>query len=379
MFRYITSGESHGPCLTAIIRGVPAGVDITEEDINNDLARRQIGYGRGGRMQIEKDTVQFLGGIRNGRTTGAPVTLQIENKDWGNWKSKKPSEIKMRVPRPGHADLIGSLKYETEDIRDILERSSARETAIRVAVGALAKVILSYFEIAIHSHVVTLGGVKSNYTVGDFKEFVDAVESSELRCADKKAEKKMIERIEEAKAEGDTLGGTIEIIARNFPMCLGSYVHWEDRLDAKLAYALMSVQAIKGVEIGAGFKVATLLGSEVHDEIFFSEEQHYFRETNMAGGVEGGMSNGEDIILRAAMKPIPTLMRPLRSVDMETKEKVLASKERSDVCAVPAAGVVCEAVVAIELVNALIKRYGGDNIKMIKRHVEADGDILRSQ
>lgn len=375
MFTYITSGESHGPCLTAIIKGVPAGVDITEEDINFDLSRRQKGYGRGDRMKIETDTVQFLGGVRNGRTTGAPVTLQIMNKDWANWKGKKTADF--TVPRPGHADLIGALKFETDDIRDILERSSARETAIKVAVGALAKVILSYFTIALHSHTVALGGVKSKYKIKDFKSFVEDVEASELRCGDKKAETKMIEKIEAAKEAGDTLGGVIEIVATNLPMGLGTHAHWENRLDARLAYALMGVQAIKGVEIGGGFDLASLPGSKVHDEIFYSTEKHYFRETNMAGGIEGGMSNGEDIIVRAAMKPIPTLMRPLKSVDIKTKETVLATKERSDVCAVPAAGVVCEAVVAIELVNALIRRYGGDNIKMLKRHISADGDMLR--
>lgn len=375
MFRYVTSGESHGPCLTAIIKGVPAGVDLAEEDINFDLQRRQVGYGRGDRMKIEKDQVQFMGGIRNGKTTGAPITLQIMNKDWENWKGKKSAAF--TVPRPGHADLIGSLKYETEDIRDILERSSARETAIKVAVGAVAKVILAYCTIAIHSHTRSLGGVKSKYKVKDFKDFVDTVEASELRCGDKKAEEKMIEKIEEAKEAGDSLGGVIEIIATNLPMGLGTHVHWEDRLDARVAYAMMGVQAIKGVEIGGGFKSADLPGSEVHDEIFYSKDKHYFRETNMAGGIEGGMSNGEDIIVRAAMKPIPTLMRPLRSVDIATKEEKLATKERSDVCAVPAAGVVCEAVLAIELVNSIMKRYGGDNIRMLRRHMTADGDMLK--
>lgn len=375
MFTYVTSGESHGPCLTAIVKGVPAGVDVSEEEINMDLRRRQVGYGRGDRMKIEKDEVRFMGGIRNGRTTGAPITLQIMNKDWENWKGKRVDSF--TVPRPGHADLIGALKYETEDIRDILERSSARETAIKVAVGALAKVVLSYFTIALHSHTRSLGGVKSKYKVKDFKEFVDAVEASELRCGDAKAEEKMIEKIEAAKAEGDSLGGVIEIITKNVPMGLGTHAHWENRLDARLSYAVMSIQAIKGVEIGGGFKSADLPGSKVHDEIFYSKAKHYYRETNMAGGIEGGMSNGEDIIVRAAMKPIPTLMRPLKSVDIKTKEEKLATKERSDVCAVPAAGVVCEAAIAIEIVNAILRRYGGDNIRMLKRHIEADGDMFK--
>ncbi|MBI4976063.1 MAG: chorismate synthase [Spirochaetes bacterium] len=376
MFKYITSGESHGPCLTAIIQGVPAGVEIDEEDINIDLKRRQCGYGRGARMQIESDQVLFLGGIRNGRTTGAPVTLQIQNRDWANWHKKHVE--KFTVPRPGHADLIGSLKYETDDIRDILERSSARETAIRVAVGGLAKTILGYFEIAIHSHTVELGGIAARKKPGDFKKFVDTVEKSELRCYDKDAEKKMVRRIKAAQKQGDSVGGIIEVIVKNTPMCLGTYSTWNDKIDALLAYSLMSIQAIKGVEVGLGFRAARMLGSQMHDEIYYSEEgKRYFRETNNAGGIEGGMTNGEDLIVRAAMKPIPTLMKPLKSVNIDTKKPSLATTERSDVCAVPAAGVVCEAVVAIELVNSLIKRYGGDNIKMMKRHIDIDGDAIR--
>lgn len=376
MFKYITSGESHGPCLTAIIQGVPAGVEISEDEINADLKRRQCGHGRGGRMKIESDQVLFLGGIRNGRTTGAPVTLQIQNRDWEHWKGKKVE--KFTVPRPGHADLIGSLKYETDDIRDVLERSSARETAIRVAVGGLAKTILGYFEIAIHSHTVELGGIRAKSTIKDFKEFVDTVEASPLRCNDKKAEAAMVKKINQAAKQGDTLGGIIEVIAKNIPMCLGTYSTWGDKIDARMAYALMSIQAIKGVEVGLGFSAAKMFGSQMHDEINYSEEgKRYFRETNNAGGIEGGMTNGEDLIVRAAMKPIPTLMKPLKSVDIRTKKTTLATTERSDVCAVPAAGVVCEAAVAVELVNALIKRYGGDNIKMMKRHIEIDGDAVR--
>lgn len=373
MFRYITAGESHGRCLTAIIEGVPAGVVFDVDAINRDLSRRQKGYGRGARMEIETDSVSALSGVRNGRTIGAPITLQIINDDFKNWDNA--SVPRFTLPRPGHADLPGALKYETDDIRDILERASARETAIRVAVGAFAKTILRLFNIGVHSHVKEIAGAKSAYdpaTAPSFEAFIETVESSPLRVGDRDAEEAMIEAITRVKAEGDTLGGIVEIIAQNVPAGLGSHVHWERKLDARIAYALMSVQGVKAVEIGEGVDAARRKGSQMHDEIFFSPEKRYYRMTNRAGGVEGGISNGEPLVARAAMKPIPTLMQPLRSVDIDTKEEAHAAKERSDVLAVPALGVVCEAVIAAEILSAFMERYGGDSIAQMTRRFKEE-------
>ena len=337
MLRYLTAGESHGPCLTAILEGMPAGLRINKTEINRELARRQSGYGRGERMQIEHDTVQITSGLRMGLTLGSPITMIIENKDWQNWKNEPP----ITNPRPGHADLAGIMKYNHLDIRNILERSSARETAARVAVGAVAKRLLDKFGIEIISHVCEIGGVD---------------ESEEL----------MKEKIDQAKKNGDSLGGIFEVTVKGVPVGLGSHVHWDRKLDGRLAQCLMSIQGIKGVEIGLGFAASKKTGSEVHDEITY--DYNFRRKTNNAGGIEGGISNGEDIVIRGAMKPIPTLKNALNSVDIITKKPVKAKVERSDVCVVYAASVVGEAVAAFEIANAMCEKFGGDSIKEMKRN-----------
>ncbi|MDY7032244.1 MAG: chorismate synthase [Thermodesulfobacteriota bacterium] len=399
MMRYLTAGESHGSSLTAILEGIPAGLKIDEEDINIDLARRQVGYGRGQRMKIEKDRVRITSGIRWGKTMGSPVSMVIENKDWERWKEEMSisSEFdgrstRLTRPRPGHADLSGVIKYNTRDMRNVLERASARETACRVAVGAVTKCLLKEFDIQIMSHVTEIGGVKSNIENLDLKELRRRVETSDLRCADSGAERKIKTKIDDAKARGDSLGGTFEVIVTGVPIGLGTYTQWDKKLDGRIAKALMSIQAIKGVEIGLGFEYAGRSGSQVHDEIcyrFEPEERKeaavlprdmrnlknkpqmgFFRKTNNAGGIEGGVSNGEPIVARAVMKPIPTLLTPLTSVDIDTKEIFEASVERSDTCAVAAAGVIGEAVVAIEIADAFMEKFGGDSIEEVKRNYE---------
>ncbi len=377
MLRYLTAGESHGELLIGIVEGMPAGLLVRFSDIDNDLARRQMGYGRGGRMKIEKDTVKILSGVRWGKTLGSPIGLTVRNKDWDNWRAKMSPDAAflnhadpVTRPRPGHADLAGAMKYGMTDIRNILERSSARETAMRVAVGALCKRLLDEFGISLVSHVLDIGGVFAKVGNMSATEIRRKTENSELRCADYEAEKRMKRKIDEAQAAGDSLGGIFEVIASGAPIGLGSHVQWDRKLDARLGMALMSIQAIKGVEVGSGFGVANKPGSQVHDEIFWTPKAGFFRKTNNAGGIEGGMSNGEDISLRAAMKPIPTLMKPLRSVDMESKKPFKASVERSDVCAVPAAAVVGEAVVAFELAAAMIEKFGGDSMEEMKRNYE---------
>ena len=374
MLRYLTAGETHGPRLTAIIEGMPSGIKTDINAINSELAKRQSGYGRGGRMQIEKDAVQITSGVRNSVTLGSPITLEIQNKDWANWEQimgieKSNGERRVNCPRPGHADLTGMLKYDHDDIRNVLERASARETAARVAVGALCKQLLSQFNITLLNHVVRIGSVdmSSDYTSPDF---ADAVEQSPLRCADKQAEQKAIEYIDAAKAAGESCGGVVEVVARGVPAGLGSYVHYDRKLDANIAFSVMSIQAIKGVEFGMGFDVAKNRGSAVHDEIYYANNA-YTRKTNNAGGIEGGMSNGEDIIVRAAMKPIPTLYTPLNTVNIDTKEQTKASVERSDICAVPACAVVCEAAVAFELAKAFLEKFGGDCVADITASFEA--------
>ncbi|WP_110953005.1 chorismate synthase [Anaerosinus massiliensis] len=363
MFRFLTSGESHGQCLTAIVEGIPAGLKINIDLINEDLARRQQGYGRGGRMKIETDKVEIISGVRFGETLGDPITLRIRNKDWENWQDKMSAFGEATGPvvtaaRPGHADLIGVRKYGRKDIRDILERASARETAIRVAVGALAKNLLLSCGINVFSHVVNIGGVVIDKTNLDFAAFNK--KDTELNCYDPKAEEKMKMKIDDVKKSGDTIGGAFEVIVTGMMEGIGSHIQWDRRLDARLAAAMMSIQAIKGVEIGEGFEYANLLGSQAHDEIFINELNQYYRNTNHAGGIEGGMSNGEPILVRAAMKPIPTLMKPLASVDIASKRAVSANTERSDVCAVSAASVVGEAMVAIVLVETILQKFGGD-------------------
>ena len=377
MLRYLTAGESHGELLMGIIEGMPSGLLIRVTDIDRDLARRQAGYGRGGRMKIEKDTVKIFTGVRWGRTIGSPLGLMIRNRDWENWRDKmSPDPMFLNTaepvtrPRPGHADLPGSLKYGTSDIRNILERSSARETAMRVAVGAVAKRLLEGFGIEVMSHVVSIGGVFAKVPHVSPQEIKKRAEASELRCSDVEAEKRMMRKIDEMKAAGDSVGGVFELIITGVPVGLGSHTHWDRKLDGRLAAAIMSIQAIKGVEIGAGFGAANRPGSLVHDEILWSRKTGFHRKTNMAGGIEGGMSNGEHIVMRAAMKPIPTLMKPLRSVDVVSKKPFRAGVERSDVCAIPAAGVVAEAVAAFEIASAMIEKFGGDSIDEMKRNYD---------
>jgi chorismate synthase len=367
-FRYVTAGESHGRSLIAIVEGMVAGLAINEEYIAHELKRRQAGYGRGGRMAIEQDKAEILSGIRYGFTMGSPISLLIWNRDWENWqetmsvaaldKEAKP----ITACRPGHADLPGAIKYGLNDIRPILERASARETAARVAAGAIARKFLQEFGITIHSHTLSIGEhrVPDNITVKWQK-----VENSPVRCADSKIEKIIISAIDKAKADGDTLGGVFEIVATGVPVGLGSHVQWHERLDGQIAQAIMSIQAIKGVEIGNGFSMATVMGSEAHDEIKPNKGKNPFwmRPTNRAGGIEGGISNGEPIVVRAAMKPISTLSKPLSSIELKTKQTTKAHYERSDVCVVPAAGVIGEAMVAIVLADAMLRKFGGDNIK----------------
>jgi len=408
--RYLTAGESHGKSLTCIIEGIPAGLSIAASYINRDLSRRQKGYGRGGRMKIESDIVQILSGIRWGKTIGSPITLLIENKDWANWQEIMSSEFRVPSselkavtrPRPGHADLAGAIKYNTHDIRDILERSSARETAARVAIGAVAKKFLSEFGIQVISYVVEIGGIQiqdsrlcespvaTRFKIQDLEkkylELFEKAEASPVRCPDKDAEKAIINKIDRAMKKGDSLGGIFEVVATGVPIGLGSYTQWYKRLNARLAYAVMGIQAIKGIEIGLGFEMSRRFGSEVMDGIFYHREAlgvrreklknstyalpltsyGFYRKTNNAGGIEGGISNGMPIILRAAMKPIPTLRSPLRSVDIVNKKTFNAAYERSDVCAVPAASVVGEAVAAIVITDNFLEKFGGDSMEEVK-------------
>ncbi len=374
--RFLTAGESHGPQLTAILEGVPAGLSLTKADIDPWLARRQGGYGRGRRMVIERDEVQFLSGVRAGRTTGGPITLMIENKDWRNWSEimapepgSEPRKKALTAARPGHADLAGGIKYRHRDLRDVLERASARETAARVAVGAVALKLLSVLGVRGASHVVALGGVESEVPF-DWGQ-LGAIEASPLRCLDAAAEARMIERIDQAKRDGDTLGGVIEVRFAGLPVGLGSFVQWDRKLDGRVAQAVMSVQAIKGVEVGLGFAAASRPGSAVHDAVFL-REGGYARDTNGAGGLEGGMTNGEDLVVRAAMKPIATLMRPLPTVDVATHEAADAARERSDTTAVPAAGVILESVVGWTLADALLEKFGGDSLEELAGRVRAE-------
>lgn len=392
MIRYLTAGESHGPQLTAIIEGLPAGLGLTVATINRDLARRQGGYGRGGRMRIEKDKVEILSGVRWGETLGSPVTLSIRNRDWENWRDTMSSEAdktdeKIRVTRsrPGHADLAGVMKYGHKDVRNILERSSARETAIRVAVGAVAKSLLEFFGISVLGYVSELGGIETVRPDGGMNALRAQIDSSDFYTFDLSAETRMKSLVDRAREHGDSVGGIIEITVSGVPAGLGSHVQWDRKLDARLAMAMMSIQAIKGVEIGLGFDASRRPGSHVQDEIFYDSSRisqgmkmGYFRKTNNAGGLEGGISNGEDVVVRAAMKPIPTLYRPLMSVDTATRQPVEATVERSDVCAVPAAAVVGEAVVAIEIANAFLEKFGGDSMSEVRRNYDSYLEYLKT-
>jgi chorismate synthase len=389
--RYLTAGESHGPQLTTILEGLPAGMPIEADDINNDLARRQKGYGRGRRMEIEKDTVQILSGVRHGQTLGSPVCLVVENNDWKHWTTImgadpltqiEEDQMKRKItrPRPGHADLNGAIKYGHRDMRNVLERSSARETTVRVAAGAVAKKLLSLLGVKLVSHVVEIGGVKAAVNQSlPFDQLKEITENSPVRCADPAAAEKMMKAIDEAKENGDSIGGVVEVIATGMPVGVGSYVHYDRKLDAKIAAAIVSINAFKGVEFGIGFEAASRPGSEVHDEIIWDKETGYSRKTNRLGGFEGGMTTGMPIVVRGVMKPIPTLYKPLQSVDIETKETFSASIERSDSCAVPAAAVVAEAVVAWELAAALVEQFNSDNFpslaEEIDRHRQAARDF----
>jgi chorismate synthase len=373
MIDYITSGESHGKGIFVTISGIPSNLLIDENFINNELKRRQSGYGRGERMKIESDKIEILSGVIKGKTTGAPVTLAIWNKDYENWKDKETPPV--LCPRPGHADLTGGYKFNhLDDLRKVIERSSARETAGRVAAGAIAKLFLKEFDIEIFSHVVNWGGIEIDTSKLTLEEIKTLASQSEVNSAcDKETEQKIKEMIDKAKIEGDTIGGIIETIIFPCPPFLGSYQTYYDKLDAEIARAVLSIQAIKGIEFGLGFKYANISGKNAHDEIFYDvEKQKYYRKTNRAGGIEGGMSNGMPIIFRSVMKPIPTLMSPLKSVNIKTKEPTVAIKERSDVTAVAACGVVIENVVAIVIANALISRYGGDELEIIKRNFKSD-------
>ena len=375
--RYLTAGETHGPQLTAIIEGLPSNLHLDFEALNNELARRQKGYGRGRRMQIEKDTAAIVGGVRHGYTTGAPVAVVVENNDWTHWRNimniepvEGTDEEKRRVhrPRPGHADLNGGLKYDLKDLRNVLERSSARETAVRVAVGAIAKQFLGRFSIKIGGQVKRIGEIEAPPHQLSLDELIEITEQSSVRVADKATEKKMEEYIDKIKADGDSIGGIVECIVEGVPVGLGSHVQYDRKLDGRIAQAVMSINAFKGVEIGIGFEAGTIPGSQVHDEILYSEERGYYRASNRLGGFEGGMTNGMPIVVRGVMKPIPTLYKPLQSVDIDTKEPFTAQVERSDACAVPAASVVLEHVVAWEVAKAFLEKFGGDSIEEIERN-----------
>lgn len=389
MLRFLTAGESHGKELTAIVEGAPSGLPISPSQIDADLARRQSGYGRGGRMSIETDRVEITSGVRHGRTLGSPIALIVRNRDWENWTevmSPMPStgydgSKTVTKPRPGHADLSGGIKYDHRDLRNILERSSARETAARVAAGAIARRLLDEFGIKVYSWVTGIGGVEwKKRGEARFDELFGEAEASVVRCPDKKTSKAMVSAIDLAKKAGDSLGGVFEVVVTGVPPGLGSHVQWDRKLDGSLARALMSIQAIKGVEVGIGFGAASTPGSKVHDEIFHGRKTKafkgsywpvpgtFFRKTNNAGGIEGGMSNGEPLVLRSVMKPIPTLYKPLKSVDIVTKEPFKASIERSDVCAVPAAAIVAEGAIAFEIAKEFLVKFGGDSVVEIERN-----------
>jgi len=376
--RYLTAGETHGPQLTAIIEGLPSNLELDFEALNFQLQRRQKGHGRGRRMQIETDTAQIVGGVRHGRTTGAPVALVVENKDWTHWTTvmniepiEGGDEAKRRVhrPRPGHADLNGGLKYNLKDLRNVLERSSARETAARVAVGAVARQLLARFGMKVAGRVVSINGIEAKLPNMAIDELVRVTEESPVRVADPEAEALMIAEIDKAKADGDTIGGIVECIVEGAPIGLGSHVQWDRKLDGRIAGAVMSINAFKGVEIGIGFEAGRRPGSQVHDPILYSEERGYHRASNNLGGFEGGMTNGEPIVVRGVMKPIPTLYKPLASVDIDTKEPFAAQVERSDACAVPAASVVMEHVVVWEVARAFLEKFGGDSIEEIEANL----------
>lgn len=365
MLRFLTAGESHGKALTAVIEGLPAGLALSEEDITPQMARRQHGYGRSARMKIETDQVEIVSGVMGGQTIGGPVALRIDNRD------ARTEEPALTRPRPGHADLAGTMKYGFDDARRALERASARETAARVAVGAVCRKLLGELGIRVFSHVVEVGGAAIRTRPARWEDVPQIAEASELRCVDAEAEAQMRAAIDDARQRGDTLGGVFEVVALGVPPGLGSYVHWDRKLDGRLAQAVMSIHAVKGVEVGQAFDIARAPGSQAHDEIFWDRERGFYRETNRAGGTEGGVTTGAPLVVRGAMKPLSTLMSPLRSVDIKTKEPIAGAVVRSDVCSVPAAGVVAEAMVAYVLTDALLEKFGGDNIHDIRAAYDA--------
>ena len=372
MLRYLTSGESHGKSLISILDGIPANIELNIDEINYELEKRQGGYGRGGRMKIEKDKINILGGVRGKITLGGPISIEIKNKDYENWiQYMNPMDNidfetkKVEKVRPGHADLVGCLKYDFEDARNVLERSSARETASKVAVGAICKQVLKNFNIDFISRVVQIGNVKDNNSY-DFDYIKENVDKSAVRCINKDVEKEIIKEIDKVKSEGDTLGGVVEIRVKNLIPGLGSYTQFDKKIDGELAMHLMSIQAIKGVEIGIGFDVANNYGSNVMDEIYYNNEDGIKRKTNQLGGIEGGMTTGEELVIRCAMKPIPTLYKPLKSININTRESYSASIERSDNCAVPACSVVCENVVAFVICKYFLDKIGVDNLNDLK-------------
>ena len=376
--RYLTAGESHGRGLVGILEGFPSGVPISKGAIDHQLARRQKGYGRGGRQLIEKDQVEAVSGLRFGQTLGSPIALIVWNRDWENWSQRMDpwqsfaEDKPVTVPRPGHADLAGALKYRHTDLRNVLERASARETAMRVALGSLARQLLEQVGITIASHVVRIHEAQSAFDatqIEDLPAWNEAVDQSPVRCADSKAESGMVERIKQAMHDKNTVGGVFELIARGVPAGLGSHAHWDRKLDGRIAQAMMSIQAMKGVGVGLGFEAAARWGSEVHDPIYYEPLRGFYRKSCGAGGTEGGMSTGDALIVRVAMKPISTLMRPLDSVDVISKEARQAHIERSDVCAVPAASVIGEAVLALTLADALLEKFGGDSLQELLAHL----------
>ena len=382
MIRYLEAGESHGKGLVAIIEGLPAGISVNIDAINRQLARRQGGHGRGGRMKIEKDKVEIITGVRDGKTMGSPVTLMIHNKDWANWENIMSSDPgaatdqkTVTLPRPGHADLTGGIKYNHKDLRNILERASARETAIRVAVGALAQNVLKEFGVELWSHVASIGSVQAEV---DYTKLNDELYDTPVYCTDKAAEQTMIAEIDAAKEAGDTLGGVVEVVIHGLPLGIGTYVHYDRKLDGRLAQAVMSIQAFKGVEIGMGFEAARVPGSQAHDEIFYEAGRGFYHKTNRCGGLEGSMTNGEPVIVRGAMKPIPTLYQPLHSVDFLTREDGLASVERSDACAVPAAAIVMQNAVAWTVLESFLEKFGGDNLDEVKRNYNSYLDYVKA-
>lgn len=386
MFHFTTAGESHGPQLTIIVQGVPAGIRLDRDRINKDLQRRQHGYGRGGRMKIESDEAEIVGGVRGGETLGSPIAMVIRNKDHDNWRgAMDPWELdehethkrRVHAPRPGHVDLAGGMKYGRSDLRDILERASARETASRVAAGAIAKELLRAFGIEIRSGVVSVGDAGDPEYAATWDELQSVDDESPLRAVNREHEPAMIAAVDRAKEAGETLGGTIVVAARGVPVGLGSYVQWNEKLDGRIAQAICSIHAVKAVAIGDGVAASRRIGSEVHDAIYFDEERRYHRNTNRAGGLEGGVTNGQDVVVRAFMKPISTLRRGLPSVDTETREPHRSQWERSDVTAVPACGVVCEAMLAIVLAGAMREKFGGDSLAEMRRNYEAYIDDLR--